>query len=150
MDSAVSRRGLIRGAVVTAGAGIVGFVFANNSSYAKAKRATDAANSAGYGSSNTGGRKRLTTLASVPMGGGVVLSKQDVVVTRDGTGAVHAFSSTCTHQGCQVTEVKDGEIFCPCHGSRFSATNGQVTSGPASRALPAVAVTVEGDDVFAG
>ena len=148
MDPAVSRRGLIRGAVVTAGAGIVGFIVANNSSYAKAKRATTAANSAGYGS--TPGRKRLTTLAAVPMGGGVVLSKQDVVVTRDDAGAVHAFSATCTHQGCQVSEVKDGQIFCPCHGSRFSATNGQVTSGPASRALPTVAVTVEGNDVFAG
>jgi Rieske Fe-S protein len=148
MESTVSRRGLIRGAVVTVGAGIVGFAVANNSSYAKAKRVTAAANSSGYGGSTK--RKRLTTLAAVPVGGGVILSKQDVVVTRDDSGTVHAFSATCTHQGCQVGSVKGGQILCPCHGSKFDAKNGQVIAGPASRPLPAVEVTVEGDDVFVG
>src|SRR3954468_9898428 len=115
MESTVSRRGLIRGAVVTVGAGIAGFAVANNSSYAKAKRATAAANSSGYGGNSGGGRKRLTTLASVPVGGGIILSRQGVVITRDDSGAVHAFSATCTHQGCQVGSIKGGQILCPCH-----------------------------------
>lgn len=147
MDPAVSRRALIGGVVVTV-AGAVGFAVANNSSYAKQKRASSAANSSGYG--GTTGRKTLTTLSAVPLGGGVVLSKQDVVVTRDSAGAVHAFSATCTHQGCQVAQVKNGQILCPCHGSRFDANTGNVVSGPATRSLPAVTVTVEGNDVVAG
>src|SRR5436189_2219053 len=149
MDPAVTRRGLISGAVVAVGAGIVGFAVANNSSYAARTRGSAAANSSGYGSPS-GGRKQLTTLSAVPAGGGVVLSKQDVVVTRDDNGDVHAFSATCTHQGCQVTDVSHGQISCPCHGSWFSAQTGSPVAGPASRPLPSVAVTVEGDAIFAG
>jgi Rieske Fe-S protein len=149
MDSGVTRRGLISGAVVAFGAGIAGFAVANSSSYASRKRETTAANSSGYGGTS-GGRKQLTTLSAVPIGGGIVLSKKDVVVTRDDNGDVHAFSATCTHQGCQVTEVHDGQIFCPCHGSRFNASNGNPVAGPAPRPLPMVAVTVDGDAIFAG
>jgi Rieske Fe-S protein len=108
---------------------------------------TTAANSAGYG--GTEKRKQLATVSSVPTNGGVVLSKQDVVLTRDESGAVHAFSATCTHQGCQVTDVKSGQIICPCHGSKFDAKTGAVVAGPASRALPTVTVTVEGGMIYA-
>jgi Rieske Fe-S protein len=148
MDPTVSRRGLIRGAVVTVGAGIAGFAVANTSSYAQRKRATAAANANGYG--GTPKRKQLTALSAVPVGGGVVLANQDIVVTRDNAGAVHAFSATCTHQGCQVTDVANGQIICPCHGSRFNLQTGDPVAGPASRPLPSVAVTVEGGSIFAG
>jgi Rieske Fe-S protein len=148
MDSSVSRRGVIAGGVVAVGAGIVGFFVANDSSYAKAKRAATAANSSGYG--GTTQPKQLTTVSKVPSGGGVILTKQDVVVTRDSSGSVHAFSATCTHQGCQVTSVNNGKIFCPCHGSVFDANTGQVVNGPATRPLPPVTVTVQGDAIFAG
>jgi Rieske Fe-S protein len=149
MDSAVTRRGLIRGSIVAVGAGIVGYLVANGSSYASHKRGTTAANSAGYGGTSNG-HKELTTLSAVPVGGGVILSKQDVVVTRDSNGDVHAFSATCTHQGCQVTEVTNGQIICPCHGSHFDARTGDVVSGPAPRPLPPVTVTVEGNGIFTG
>ncbi len=148
MSSAVSRRGVIGGVVVTVGAGIAGYAAAHNSKYAKQRRGSTAANNYGYTGSS--GRRELTPLSDVPTGGGVVLSKQDVVVTRDDSGTVHAFSATCTHQGCQVTDVKNGQIICPCHGSRFDARTGEPTAGPASRPLPVVAVTVEGDTVYAG
>ena len=148
MDARVTRRGLLSGVGVTLIAGVAGYAVANGSSYAERKRQTAAANSNGYGGSAN--RQRLTTLSAVPMGGGVVLAKSGVVVTRDNTGEVHAFSATCTHQGCQVTEVVGGQILCPCHGSKFAATNGHPTAGPASRPLPSVAVTVEGDNIYVG
>jgi Rieske Fe-S protein len=61
---------------------------------------------------------------------------------------VHAFSSTCTHLGCTVNKVTKGKIYCPCHGSVFSAQSGAVEQGPATRPLPAVQVTVRNGMVY--
>ena len=60
---------------------------------------------------------------------------------------MRAWSAVCTHQGCLVTEVRDGVIVCPCHASEFDAASGAVLAGPARRPLPEVAVEVRGDDV---
>ena len=62
--------------------------------------------------------------------------------------AVVAFSATCTHQGCQVDSVHNGQIGCPCHGSAFDATTGAVLAGPARRPLSKVAVVVKDDSVY--
>jgi Rieske Fe-S protein len=88
----------------------------------------------------------LTDVSAIPAGGGVVTD--GVVVTRDSSGEVHAFSATCTHQGCTVSSVADGRIVCPCHSSVFDAGTGAVVNGPATRALPAVDVTVRGGQVI--
>jgi cytochrome b6-f complex iron-sulfur subunit len=45
-----------------------------------------------------------------------------------------AFSATCTHRVCTL-EFQSSEIYCPCHGATFSATNGSVTRGPAQVTL---------------
>lgn len=37
-------------------------------------------------------------------------------------------SRVCTHQGC-VTDIRNNQFECPCHGSEFSA-NGSVIRGP--------------------
>ena len=49
-----------------------------------------------------------------------------------------------------MTSVEDGEISCPCHGSRFSAEDGSVTNGPASKPLEEFPVSVDGDQVVRG
>jgi len=54
-------------------------------------------------------------------------------VFRD-AGGVYAISGVCTHLGCSVASGPQG-FACPCHGSRFGP-NGDVTRGPAPRALP--------------
>jgi Rieske Fe-S protein len=87
----------------------------------------------------------VAQLTDVPSGGGLVVD--DVVITRDGD-TVHAFSATCTHQGCIVSDVTDGEIHCPCHGSAFDATTGAVVTGPATRPLPVIDVEVRDGAVF--
>jgi Rieske Fe-S protein len=46
-----------------------------------------------------------------------------------------------------VTTVSDGAINCPCHGSRFSITDGSVVNGPALQPLAKKAVTVNGDQL---
>ncbi|WP_308170156.1 Rieske (2Fe-2S) protein [Acrocarpospora catenulata] len=87
----------------------------------------------------------LTTTAEVPVGGGVILS--NVVVTQPESGTFKGFSPTCTHQGCAVTTITNKEIICPCHNSRFSITDGSVTSGPATSPLAEVSVKVDGDKI---
>jgi Rieske Fe-S protein len=94
-----------------------------------------------------GGAPALVAVADVPVGGGVVLAAQSLVVTQPAAGTFRAFSATCTHQGCTVNEVKDGTINCPCHGSRFAVADGAPTAGPAKKPLPEKAVTVQGSSV---
>lgn len=91
----------------------------------------------------------LARTSEVPVGGGVILSDNGVVVTQPEQGSFKAFSATCTHQGCVVASVSD-TINCTCHGSAFSITDGSVKKGPATSALEERRVTVEGDQIKAG
>lgn len=88
----------------------------------------------------------LAAVADVPDGGDLVLEDEDVVLTRSGD-TVHAFSATCTHQGCTVGDVRDGAIRCPCHGSAFDPATGAVVNGPAQDPLPRVEVVVQDGQV---
>ena len=88
----------------------------------------------------------LVPAADVPVGGGVILADDGLVVTQPEEGTFKAFSSKCTHQGCQVTKVSS-TIDCPCHKSKFSITDGSPESGPASSPLPETAIKVDGDNI---
>lgn len=89
----------------------------------------------------------LVEAADVAVGGGVILADQNLVVTQPAQGEFRAFSATCTHQGCQVSDVADGTIICNCHQSRFAITDGSVVAGPAGGPLPETEVVVEGGTV---
>ena len=89
----------------------------------------------------------LTSVGDVPVGGGVVLAAQGLVVTQPQAGTFKAFSATCTHQGCTVNEVAGGTINCPCHGSKFAVADGSPVAGPAKRALAGKPVAVRGSSV---
>jgi Rieske Fe-S protein len=143
----LSRRTVISGGAVAVVGGIVGYVVARNSSAARQTRGTTAANAYGPPVSAAGGAP-LAPLAQIPIGGGVILSKQPIVLTRSADGAVHAFSAICTHQGCTVDRVSGGTISCPCHGSTFNADTGAVTGGPAPKPLPSIGVTVRDGGVY--
>ncbi|MEV0301657.1 Rieske (2Fe-2S) protein [Streptomyces prasinus] len=89
----------------------------------------------------------LASTADIPEGGGKVFADSKVVVTQPTAGEFKAFSATCTHQGCAVKSVADGVINCPCHNSNFSIADGSVQSGPATKPLPAMEITVSGDAI---
>jgi Rieske Fe-S protein len=89
----------------------------------------------------------LAHTAEVPVGGGIVLDRQNIVITQPQAGNFKAFNATCTHQGCQVVEVRNGTINCPCHGSQFKIADGSVAQGPAARPLREIAITVSGADI---
>ncbi|MFJ3215772.1 Rieske (2Fe-2S) protein [Kitasatospora sp. NPDC086801] len=89
----------------------------------------------------------LGPASAVPEGGGKVFRNQKIVVTQPTAGEYKAFSAVCTHAGCVVDQVKNQQIQCPCHGSRFAIADGAVQDGPAPRPLPAYAVTVDGGNL---
>ncbi|MBA8825203.1 Rieske Fe-S protein [Saccharopolyspora lacisalsi] len=94
----------------------------------------------------------LIELAAVPVGGTVVTKGPDgkpVAVTRSGESEVTAHSAVCTHMGCTVKAAGD-QLRCPCHGSVFEASNGDVVTGPAKTPLGAVPVHVEDGKVVTG
>ena len=76
----------------------------------------------------------IARVRDIPVGGGKVIQRR-WVVTRPRRRVFRVFDARCTHQGCPVTEVRDGTILCPCHGSRFDITDGSVVEGPARRPL---------------
>jgi len=94
-----------------------------------------------------GGADALASTSDIEVGGGTIFGDQQVVVTQPSEGEFKAFSSTCTHQGCQVASVSDGLIHCPCHGSRYSIEDGAVEGGPAPSPLKEVSISVEGDSI---
>ena len=145
-DLTFSRRGVLRGALVTAAGAVAGFLAARNSAAARAGRGASAANA--YAPATDAAPHPLARLDDVPAGGGTVLRDAEVVLTRTVDGELHAFSAVCTHQGCTVDRVADGTIDCPCHGSRFDAVTGAVANGPAATPLPPVRVVVRDGQVY--
>ena len=71
-----------------------------------------------------------------------------VVQSSNDAQSVHAFSSVCTHRGCNVTwKTHDQVIGCACHGSNFSA-EGDVLQGPAQQPLQQYIVKVEEERIL--
>ena len=63
-------------------------------------------------------------------------------------GGVVAYSAICTHQNCDVKTwlSKEQALVCFCHASKFMLLDGAtVSSGPATRALPYLPLSLEGD-----
>ncbi|MBZ5739999.1 Rieske (2Fe-2S) protein [Nocardioides mangrovi] len=85
--------------------------------------------------------------SDIPVGGGTIYADQKIVVTQPTEGDFKGFSAVCTHQSCLVSTVSDGTINCTCHGSKFSIDDGSVVNGPATSALAAVDVSVDGSSV---
>ncbi|MFL4472636.1 ubiquinol-cytochrome c reductase iron-sulfur subunit [Paeniglutamicibacter sp. MACA_103] len=97
----------------------------------------------------TGAAKDAIDVSRLPVQGtaSVTVDGRGYLLYRPDEATVLAYTSVCTHQGCKVG-TGSGEIFeCPCHGSRFSKTDGSVAQGPAKKSLTRFAAAIEGDKV---
>lgn len=67
-------------------------------------------------------------------------------------GAFHAFGNVCTHKQCQLSEGDlDGTtVTCPCHGSQFDVTTGNVLNGPATLPVDSYDVSQEDGELRIG
>jgi Rieske Fe-S protein len=86
----------------------------------------------------------VASTSDIPVGGGMVISKVNLVVTQPAAGQFKAFSTVCPHVGCLLDKVANGTIDCPCHGSTFRISDGAVVTGPATQPLTPVDITVAG------
>jgi Rieske Fe-S protein len=141
-EPGVSRRTLVVDACLVAGAVTV----SGCTVYDTSVDPPAAEEPAGTGASGRSG-VRIAAVADVPVGGGVVIKADKTVVTQPKEGEFKAFSAVCTHAGCVVSEVANGTINCPCHGSKYSVTDGSVVAGPAPKPLAAKAVKVDGTQI---
>lgn len=93
----------------------------------------------------------LAKTSEIPVGGGVILTDQHLVIVQPTKGTFLAYSAACKHQGFDVGKVEDGVITCLVHGSTYDAANGERTAGPAptGSALTPATITVEGKDIVA-
>ncbi|MFF7974697.1 Rieske 2Fe-2S domain-containing protein [Streptomyces sp. NPDC007905] len=73
--------------------------------------------------------------SGVAKGGAKLYRDRNVVVSRDASGALKAFSTICTHGGCPINKLQGTTLICPCHGSRFDAATGEVVQTPATEPL---------------
>jgi 3-phenylpropionate/trans-cinnamate dioxygenase ferredoxin component len=88
----------------------------------------------------------VTELEYAPMKD-VVVDGKDILIAKAGT-KIFAIGNTCTHRGCKLSggRLQGETVQCPCHGSMFNVTTGNVVKGPAKNPEPSYTVTVENDE----
>jgi len=155
-DTRATRRGVLAGVGLVGLAGAVSACSSGGSSSSPAGAASastapasapgSASAAAGTGSA-TGA---LATTSEIPVGSGKIFTAQKVVVTQPTSGDFKAFSAVCTHMGCIVSQISNGTIDCPCHGSQYSIKDGAVVAGPAPSPLPAEPIKLSGTSIVLG
>ncbi|MCK9518664.1 MAG: Rieske 2Fe-2S domain-containing protein [Dehalococcoidia bacterium] len=139
-DAAVSRRQLLRLAVLTSGA-----LFAGTLVLAVLGRRDDR---------RRGDPKPIEGAASLPSGEALYFEypgngDQAVLLNLPGTGLV-AYSQKCTHLACSVYfDAEKRELLCPCHDGKFDARTGDAIAGPPQRRLPRIVLESRDGQVYA-
>lgn len=141
----IERRTVLQAGGLVAVGGLVAACSSGGDEAAPTASSSSAPASAAATASAAAGAVAQTS--DIPVGGGIILDEPAVVVTQPAEGDFKAFTAICPHQGCLVSEVTDNEIICPCHGSKFSASDGSVLAGPAQVGLEPAGVAVEGGSV---
>ncbi len=102
--------------------------------------------------SEVSGEIFLASIDEIPVGTGkkiMVDESLTILVTHTKQDQFRAFSATCTHSGCIVSGVQDGQIACGCHGARFNTDSGEPEQGPAKSPLGKITLEVRGNELYA-
>ncbi len=75
--------------------------------------------------------------------GSLLIPEAKTFVINLGNDNYRAFTSVCTHEGCDVDSFSSGRIRCPCHGSQYDVS-GNVVVGPAPSALRRFTTSLNG------
>lgn len=75
----------------------------------------------------------VSKIDATKLGSGIFLFDKFIVVKS--SASLTVFSNKCTHAGCRINQEIDGQLVCPCHGSRYDSATGKVLQGPAGLPL---------------
>ena len=148
-----SRRAMVGGIL---GVGLGAPLLAACGSSGSSGTSAAAGSTGGSGSSSSGGSTSssggsssgaIAKTSQIPQGSGKIFDSEQVVVTQPAASQFKAFSAICTHQGCIVSNISNGDIECGCHGSRFSIKDGSVVNGPATQPLQSLTATVTNGEI---
>jgi Rieske Fe-S protein len=78
----------------------------------------------------------INRIDEAKLGNGVFLFDKFIFVKSP--KGIKIFSNRCTHAGCRINRETDGQLICPCHGSKYDAATGKVLQGPACLSLPQI------------
>lgn len=138
-DAVVSRRELLRLAVITSGALFAGTVLLSLFGRRDDRR---------RGEPNV-----IPGGVDLPEGEALYFhypgkDDQAVLLNLPGTGLV-AYSQKCTHLSCSVYYKEGEELLCPCHDGKFDARTGDPIAGPPQRPLPRIELETRDGQLFA-
>ncbi|MEV7354549.1 Rieske 2Fe-2S domain-containing protein [Kitasatospora sp. NPDC091276] len=154
-EDRVRRRALVDGGIAAVAIGGAGLLTGSlTRTFGRAKHSAPKQSAAPATTPAQSGPAPSVAAASVPVGGSAQVKDpatgDAVYIVQPKAGQYCGLSAVCTHSGCAVDAPKNGQLYCPCHGSRFDAATGAVVNGPAVKPLPKYTVTQDGDKLNLG
>lgn len=139
-DDLVSRRQLLRFAVMVSGALFAGTALLAGVGLARDRRRV--------------GDQAIVDVDEVPPGGAHYFSfpEEDdfAVLLHLEDGRFVAYNGVCTHLACHVYWNEErSELVCPCHEGVFDPATGEAIAGPPVRPLPLIALREENGTLYA-
>ena len=139
-DDLVSRRQLLRFAVMVSGALFAGTALLAGLGLSRGRRKVE--------------EQAIIAAADVPPGGVHYFNYPDegdfAILLHLNEGQFVAYNGICTHLACAVYwNEEHQELVCPCHKGIFEPATGEPIAGPPNRPLPQIVLREENGTLYA-